>query len=275
VTEAAPLAFGSPPIWELGITIGNAQGGYFNAYDVREVHDLFRDRFPTAEKQLAAMERVFPGGPQAPSQMPVLQFGPPPDLTRWWFVSEDGADVLQVQDNFLARNWRRLVPPPSMAVPYPGFDGIYAQFRADLARLGEWSATRGRALAEPSHCELLYDNLIPQKTEDGSHVRMSDIIRPVQFDPPLPSAGFTLNWFERIEPARLPGLNFQVTIAQVGIPKPDGTGEDLYVKLTLIAHAQIEAWQEAYEFIEMAHGVARKKLVDLTTDECRTTWGQS
>src|SRR6266849_1154892 len=129
-------AFSSPPIWEVAISVTTQGTGVFGAYDIREVHDLFRDRLPIAEHQ-----GRFPGIAQFPSpgtpitNMPLIQMqGAEPEPSRWWFVSPTGEDLVQVQEDMIARNWRRLAPPPAV-VAYPGFDAIYADFRSAVERL--------------------------------------------------------------------------------------------------------------------------------------------
>lgn len=205
-----------------------------------------------------------------------VQFGPAPDLNRWWFVGETGSDLIQVQENFLARNWRRLTPPPAEIAPYPGFDAVFGDFRVIVDTLQAWSTKRNRAFPEPEMCELLYEDLIPLAGPDGGARRISEVISPLKFDPPMFGGGLTLTWLEYIDGARREGaFTLQVTIQMVGMPNPGG-GEPLsFVKLTFVARSACAGWDDAFGFILAAHAKLSQRLVDLTTDAVRATWGQA
>ena len=270
------LNFKSPPVWELGISVGLPAPGWFNPYDIRQIHDLFRRRFAVAERQPSFVAfQPFPVHATAVSPRPVIQFEQSPDLNRWWFVSEDGSDLVQVQETFIARNWRRLVPPPAASAPYPGFDAIFGDFRDIVATAGQWSASRGESFPEPVVCELLYENLIPTTAGDGTKLRASEIIVPLNFDPPIFAGGMTLSWFEFVNPEQKEGpFTLQVTIQFVGVPSPDGSGIMSVIKLSFAARSPCSTWSGAFDFIEAAHQRLRQRLVDLTTDTVRATWGQ-
>lgn len=267
------LAFESPPIWEIGISVGFPFPGWFKPYDVREVHDLFRGRFPAAERQPQFLG-LQPFPPRNATIAPqIVQFGTAPDLNRWWFVNESGSSLVQVQENFLARNWRRLIPPPGEIEPYPGFDAIYGDFRGHVDLLKEWSARRDRPLPNPSICELLYEDLIPLIGPDGKSRRASEIVTPIKFDPPLFAGGLSLSWLEFVNPEDQEGhFTLHVSIQFVGIPDL-ATGAPLsFVKLSFVARSPCEDWAGAFAFIEAAHLRLGQRLIDLTTDEVRATW---
>jgi uncharacterized protein (TIGR04255 family) len=246
--------------------------GWFNPYDIREVHDLFRDRYPSAERQPPFMGLVAfppPNGPHA------IQFATNADLNRWWFVDLSGANLVQVQENFIAHNWRRLTPPPSEIAPYPGFEAIYRDFRSTISKLEEWSSNHGRKIGEPFICELLYEDLIPVVDERGVAWRTSEIITPLRFDPPIFAGAMTLSWFEFIDDKRREGgFTLQVTIQFISVPSPAGADPARYIKISFVARSPCSSWSEAFEFIEVAHVRLGERLVDLTTDAVRATWGQ-
>jgi uncharacterized protein (TIGR04255 family) len=278
LADVPQLAFSAPPIWEIAISAGTATPGLFNTYDVREVHDLFRADFPNAEKQQPFTTPPIgpvpiPGAPPGAlmmPQVPPIQFGFP-DFTRWWFVSESGRDLIQAQENFIARNWRRLDPSDNSA--YPGFDALFASFKVLIGQIDGYNSRVGRTMPPPGWCELLYDNLIPLDLDDGTTLRLSEALSPLNFERPRLRAGFLMTWWEGIGGSEEELPNLQVTANSVAMPLPDGGGLKSYVKLQFVARSSVAAWEEAIGFLSHAHDKLRSRLVELTTDRCRESWG--
>ncbi len=268
------LAFKNPPIWELSISVSAQAPGWFNPYDIRELHDLFRDQFPNVERHPA-----FVGHQIFPTQQTMIGVGVQqafqmmPDLNRWWFVNELGSDIIQVQENFLARNWRRLVTPPAEVAPYPGFDAIYSDFQDMVGATRDFAGRHNVPFGEPMVCELVYEDLIPLAKADGGSWRYSELIAPIQFDPPIVAGGLTLSWLEYIDQSRRDGpFTLNVTIQSIGIPSATQEKPPGFVKISFIARSPCAGWTEAYSFIEAAHLRLGQRLVDLTTDAARAIW---
>ena len=249
----------------------------YNPYDVRDVHDLFRAGFPASERALP-----FPGlqAPIAPEPAPPphtlrVDFEPPMERSRWWFLADDARELVQVQENFTARNWRRLEPPPGELQGYPGFDALKAGFQEQVDLLARFNASRVRPMPAPVLCELLYDNLIALQKSEGSTFRLSEVLRPLRFEQPFPAAGLQLRWFERVDQGGNPEapLDLEVVASQVHMPPTtEGGAPPAFLKLRFTGRAQVQTWEEVFAFFEHAHGRIRARLVDLTSDECRATW---
>jgi uncharacterized protein (TIGR04255 family) len=256
------------------MTAMTATPGLLDPYNVSRTHDLFRRDFPEVERQIPVLQMA----PFLQASQPPPSFVQPgmPLESRWWFVSEDRSGVIQVQENLVARNWRRLAPPPEVAVPYPGFDAIFASYRDVIATIEADCAARSEKMPEPSVCELLYENLIPLEDSDGNKVRMSDVIAPITFDTPSPRAAFNMVWVEPLAPDETP-LDPQVlvTIAHVMAQSPPEGQQRLYAKLAFGARSAVSGWAEAFSFIERSHARFRTRLLELTTEQGRATWGSA
>lgn len=267
--KVRPLAFANPPVWELGISVGF--GSFLvNMYDIKEIHGLFSDRFPRPEKQpnFAGLD-PFPAPNSVPT-VPQIIFQSP-GLSRWWFVSDTGNDLIQVQENFFARNWRRLTAPPE-SVSYPGFDAIFEEFRESISTLTSWSERNGNTSPPPAIAEVLYDNLIPLDRKDGSPVKFSEVVKALKFDPPFKAGGMQLTWLQYVDDDadESTPLDLQVEISRVSLTIPPTARQ--YAKLTFRARRPVSSWTAAFEFMSDAHAKLRDRLVELTTDECRATW---
>ncbi len=277
VRKARPLAFAKPPIWELAIS-ASFGAPILSMYDIREVHDLFRSRFPVAEQQApyGGLQPYPATGTILQPQPQFIQFVGPPGGARWWLISDTGTDLIQIQENFLARNWRRLAPPPGEISPYPGFDEIFGDYRSVVDELEGWAKKTGYPFPEPTIVELLYENLISLERPDGSRFRTSEIITPLLFDPPLKSAALNLSWFEFIDEENYDSnLDLRVELGMAGLPASEGDEMTPYIKLSFRARRLVSSWMDGFEFINLAHSVLRDRLVTLTTEECRATWNQA
>ncbi len=58
------FAFSNAPIWEVGLSVMGQGAPLYDPYDVRSLHDAFRERFPKSERQ-----------PSFPSLQPLIAPG--------------------------------------------------------------------------------------------------------------------------------------------------------------------------------------------------------
>lgn len=119
--------------------------------------DLFEDEFPTVEEQPAVTVQFERFGPPALSE-PTLRIErmEKPPWPRLWLLSEDGAQLIQLQRDWLARNWRRV----NGSGTYPRFPTLRDRFEADIGRIGRYVAERGWGEIVFTQCELTYFNHI-------------------------------------------------------------------------------------------------------------------
>lgn len=149
----------------------------------------YADRFPRVEQQSpleAPIERFgrMSGGPTISLQ--ALQV---PPLPRLWFIDDRGTQLVQVQGNWFARNWRRTEADPD----YPRYPSLRVPFREDLEKfvgyiqrnkLGDWL---------PNQCEVTYVNHIEPGSVWTKHGELDRVLalasRPHHDDfLPLPEA---------------------------------------------------------------------------------------
>jgi uncharacterized protein (TIGR04255 family) len=146
--------YGRPPIDEVAIGI------YFEPLPgFIEAHaGLFwktvKDTYPTAQAQprLETGWEMLQDPPAFIAPTLHVMTGLP---GRTWLISTDDSYVLQVQDNFFIRNWRK------REAPYPHFDVLHQEYWADFSRFKELLMAEG--LAEPTlrQLEVAYINWIP------------------------------------------------------------------------------------------------------------------
>jgi hypothetical protein len=160
--DAAEVAasFLSPPIEEVSLAVA------FQPIPLGVIHaselwrTTFSEEFPEVEEQ-------------APIQLPTETFtGPPispvisvemvsrPSLPRLWFLNKkNGTDLVQVQADWFARNWRQTA---EFRQNYPEYQTIRGSFAKDFAKFISFVEATGIGEIKPVQAEITYINHINQ-----------------------------------------------------------------------------------------------------------------
>jgi len=266
VSPSPEQGFEAPPIWEIAVS-ATTQRSAVNPYNVKGIHDLFRDELPGVERHPPVPQLAIGNilGLQ-PALSDVTQgFSP-----RWWFISKSGSDVLQLQENFVASNWRRPAGnQPGDPVDYPGYESLVGTAHGRIDKL----RANNPEFPPPVACERMYDNLISLRSRNGDRLRVSDVLTRLRPTKPLDAIGFNMSWLERLGdvPANDQSI-LQIQINLVGLPRAGETDPAPFVKLAFNAGAVRNSWESAFDFFSLAHAHIRKRLMDLTTDKAHQSW---
>lgn len=114
-------SFESPPVSEVALAVHFEPLVGLRALDVALLRERWQERLPRVEEHPPLPPEVDGPGLQ-------VEFGPGPTLPRWWFLSDDGRHLVQVQRDRLVRNWRRRADKD----PYPHYAELRPDFVADL-----------------------------------------------------------------------------------------------------------------------------------------------
>lgn len=160
LTEDTPTLLPSyqrPPVVEVAMT------AHFNPVEGLHVGHLgaywqsIRDRFPALEQH-----------PPAPRQEPEafgstawspgirIELGPAALPPRFWFLSQDSAVIVQIQQDRLVLNWRRV----AAGALYPRYDFMRSRFLDELTSYLAFLEAEGLAPPVKFHGEILYVNAI-------------------------------------------------------------------------------------------------------------------
>ena len=133
----------------------------------------FRDRFPTTEDLPPLdlpLEREREGGQQQPTAqlelMSALRF-------RTWFVSVSGTEVIQVQHDRFAHNWRR----GDTDEDYPRYESIREAFAHELVLFDRFLREQQIGRVQPKQCEVTYVNQIVAGPAWASHGDLPQVFR--------------------------------------------------------------------------------------------------
>lgn len=254
--------FELPPLNEVVVGIQfNTPKGYQQIY-AGNVWELFKTDFPKVEERepLTPTFETF-GLPSKGIHFDVMA-GPIHD--RFWFLRQDGSELIQFQQDRLLHNWRKVGDKEN---EYPRFEGMMGRFSNEVERLEQYFNELFSQSLLISQCEISYINHIPFEIDNRQ--KSSDWVRVVDFGGCEPE-DFSLSFREIIrdddgQPQGRLTCDFKVGIKQNG---------QRVIVMTLTARgAPKEPTKEsAFEFITMGRSLIVSRFTDLTTEMAHEQW---
>lgn len=233
--------------------------------------DLLRE-FPRIETQSPYEMRpelpyekqaLFQGGPR------VEILGPGSAMKqRYWFISEDDVELLQVQTDYLAFNWRRRAQDQR----YPGFAYIRDRYQGICTYVSESLEALGKPPLRPRQAELTYVNILRPDGAWHSHRQAHELVR-LAFPDVDKYEQVSLGYTKPIEnkvgafAGRL-YVNLQ--------PAFDLARQAPVINLTFTARSAAfdnAVLDDAADFFELAHSVVTETFQSLVTEQSRRVWG--
>lgn len=143
--------FDRPPVVEMALGIQFQPLFGLRGISLSPLREVWRERYPLVEEVPPlppGVERV--GGQPLGVQ---LAFGPGPAL-RYWFMSDDGADLVQLQNDRLIINWRSVGDGRT----YPRYAAMRETFGARATDLIEFVEAEGLGRIDIVQAEANYIN---------------------------------------------------------------------------------------------------------------------
>ena len=264
-----PVSFRDPPVMEVAFALQFATG-VIDLELLGEIARRAKTTFPRREQQppLPPMTEDFGLAPA----MPQFIFQTGQALPRTWFMTEDGAELIQVQPDRLGYNWRR---EHLHERPYPRYGGL----RDDLIKLVLPAADKVAASSSAARInmvELTYVNqLSAQDARKGDpHPPLTDFLRPVgrfqgEFLSEPEDARLQARW-------RIPGdAGDPIGRLYVGAEPAFLHDQTPIYQLALTArllagHAEPAA---TIPLFDLAHNWIVRGFKDLTTTKMQSVWG--
>jgi len=202
--------------------------------------------------------------PQAPPFQVIMAA---PMFPRYWLVSPDDQELVQVQTNYLAINWRRR----DATHDYPGYDEMRTRF-VSLLQTAESGLSRHQGTLKPTRVELTYINLLHPDNIWSSHEGTHKIVAltvPNGLD------------YERLSFTYSQALvdsekQFSGRLHVVLNPAVDWIKQEPQLILTLTARSADLADQNidaALHFLDLAHIAAEDSFHRLISEAARQVWG--
>jgi len=175
--------FLAPPVVEVALSLGFEQIEGIGVVNLVQLWESrFRDRFPKVEEQSPIDMAIEPLGKASQGGAVSVQLMQRVPLPRLWFLDADGAHLVQVQNNWLARNWRKV----GGTVKYPRYPDLRRSFRRHLSDYRAYLKEAGLGDINPVQCEVTYINHV-ELPDTGQSRGLAGVLslvddRPIAFD---------------------------------------------------------------------------------------------
>ncbi|OUJ05370.1 TIGR04255 family protein [Acetobacter malorum] len=274
------LKFEHPPVTETIIGLQFNPVGFMN-YHSGLLWEKFKEYYTGIQEQ-AVVQPVFEmfGGNSPnlnqmnfPFPFPFPPFGNT-EASRYWFISADDTEVMQIQNNRILHNWRKR----SEDQKYPHYNNIKEKFFNDLHVTREFFCQRSIGEIIPNQCELCYVNIIKlnddrysiKNAHDLTHLLAQKVTPPssnLKFEGSGISSRFVL-YDTNQEPCGRVHLNLA--------PENFNGGMVTALKLEVMVRARPskDSFPDALPaFYDTLHDTALKVFMSVIADEVLAAWG--
>lgn len=232
-------------------------------------HESLRSRYPGFEAQAPydAPEERFESRPVRHGFG--FRFSQHPPLPRFWLTDDTGHEVLQIQQDWFAANWRKVQPSSE----YERWPARREAFRANWELTSRWFRDRGERLT-PNQCEVTYINhILPVEGLWSAHADAYKIMRNLG-----PLGTLPLEQFSWQAQFLLPGSSGEPIGRVHASLKPVLRAADALpmVVLEITARGAPAGQSDAHvlETLDLARNAVVRSFVAITSDEAQEAWGR-
>jgi uncharacterized protein (TIGR04255 family) len=254
--------FAAPPLTEVVLGIQFAPEPRYSQILVKEVWDLFRERYPEVQEQ-PPLEPIFETfGLPEPQKVGFEVVGAKHD--RFWFISPDGHELIQFQPDRLLHNWRKMLAPT--VETYPRFEVMLPRFQEEIGVLDKYFRALGGSPIVPNQCEVTYINFIALPADGPCEI--DKWLKFLNFDGPSPD-DVNLVMRHTITDAS-DRIGRMYVEARVGT-KPDQS-RVLQLNLVVRGVPLQPTVDGALDFLRLGRNLIAKKFAEITTDSAHSVW---
>lgn len=183
--------FKKPPVVELVLGVQFARIEKLNAIYLGAWWQTMKNIFPVMQEKSALPPIVEPLDLSKPIEVR-LNITNKPTPSRWWFLTNDHSELIQVQNDRFVYNWRKT----SENMTYPSYEHLIENFLKHLHSFCEWIAQERLGPFDPNMCEISYVNHIFAGKGWEKHSQLADVYAPfssnysIDFLPPIETFEF-------------------------------------------------------------------------------------
>lgn len=236
-----------------------------------------RDQYPKVEEQgpIAPVFETF-GSLRAAPPTSEIQLLPADAMIRYWFVSPDGTQLLQIQRDRLIHNWRRR----DFADSYPRYEVLRKRFEAEIRLVQEFLREYGLGEIRCNQCEVSYINAIgPNEITDDPNRDLDKIFtlwcERYNYDglDHIERGRFGATYLMRVEGGEAPIGRIHIN-ASPGIRTRDSVPV-VQLNITARGKPQDETVAAAFSWLDQGHISIVRSFSAITTKEMHRIWGRT
>lgn len=262
--------FDEPPVVEVVLSIQFEPISGLTTAHVGLLWQRYRDRLSVIEEHPPLLPQSEHFGPPSPPRVNVAIEDKPP-TPRVWFLNEQKTELVQVQNDRFAHNWRKV----GRGQAYPRYENIRDRFREEVSGFEQFVDDENLGTLSVSQCELTYVNHIEQSETWGRHGQVEQVFRNWS---PLPGGVFLpepedafLQWRFRIS-----GKDDKVAGRLHVVAQPSwlvGNMNPVWLmNLTARGGALGSGISGAFAFFDLAREWIVRGFADLTTEGMHRRW---
>ena len=263
--------FSDPPVIEVALSVLYKSLSSLTTAHIGSLWAKFRDEFPTTEDHPPL---GFPV--EAPAQ--IQQEPPKPELKmlavlpgRTWFVSPSGTELIQVQHDRFAYNWRK-----QSTDVYPRYPKVRENFERHLHVFQRFESDSGLGTMSARQCEVSYVNHIIEEGgidlgRCGDYVSLWQDSSGDRFLPQAERVGFNTSYTMSDSHGHFQG-RLHVSLKPATLK---ANGWSILV-LTLTARGEpiVEGGGGVMGFLDLGREWIVCAFAEITTPKMHTAWGR-
>ncbi|MCY4660974.1 MAG: TIGR04255 family protein [Acidobacteria bacterium] len=263
--------FSDPPVIEVALSVGFPALERYTSAHAGLFWQRAKGTFSTTEEHPPFdIPAVTEATESARPKMRVVDGAPP---LRTWLVTPDGGELLQLQRDVFAHNWRKTAP----AQPYPRYEAVRARFENHFRAFQAFAQEENLGTVEPQRCDVTYVNHVPVGDLLRTAGDLQELVVPwswphAAFLPKPDRVLFSSEFVIRDESGKFGG---RLTVdAKPAYRRSDRSG---IIVLSLTARgiplgAGIDG---ALAFFDLGREWIVRGFADLTTPKMHALWGRS
>jgi uncharacterized protein (TIGR04255 family) len=258
--------FANSPLTEVVLGIQYSPLANYKGTHAFEIWDLFKGEFGLVEEHQPVPSQFETFG--RVGQAVNVEFVRAPIHNRYWFLTDDKAELLQFQPDRFTQNWRKM---ESANRPYPRFESVVERFFQNFEKLSEFVDRKALGPLAPNQCEVSYINHIPANAPDGAPIPVEFYLSLFAKKPTFESDDIRCVFRKEIVEEGDAIGRYIVEVASAWTPE----GESIF-RLTLTARGTPPSpnAQGCRKFMEATRLGIAQIFLDVTTDEAKALWDQ-
>jgi uncharacterized protein (TIGR04255 family) len=265
--------FERPPINEVVLSIQFASLTGFRNIHVGILWQQFAQRYPSVEEYppIPAAFETF-GVPPPVAELPQFTFVTHSPM-RYWFITADGNELLQVQPDRLVHNWRQQKPDDE----YPRYEPLRERFESEVLEVQKFLEQGKLGQIKVNQCEVTYINQIGPETIEQPEEHLDKIFT-------IWANEYTGDYLDRFERAQFTASYLirgpegepvgRLHAAAQPAVRRSTSARVLQFTLTARGKPKEESIDSALRWLDDGHVAVVRAFAALTRPEMHSRWGR-